>query len=185
MLPAVGCKMPAISFSSVLFPDPFSPTMQNVSPFLMSSVMSRTAQCSRYSRRRPKVIASFSRSPECWYSLYILETPSTPIMLTPDHANDGSAIMWLWSPTVMTACDSRRAWLSVPRALAAALLLLSGLHAATARDYRAKVGVYVWGKVGGGLDAAADDVKRLGADRVVRVYIGPDAPWDPAGKSDD
>jgi hypothetical protein len=35
---------------------------------------------------------------------------------------------------------------------------------------------------GGGLEAAAADVKRLGADRVVRVYIGPT--WDPSGKDD-
>lgn len=64
-----------------------------------------------------------------------------------------------------------------------ALLFASALPAAS-RDYRDKVGVYVWGKLGGGLDAAAADVKRLGADRVVRVYIGPGALWDPSSPSD-
>jgi hypothetical protein len=44
--------------------------------------------------------------------------------------------------------------------------------------------VYVWGNLAGGLDAAAQDVKRLGADRVVRVYIGPAALWDPSNKRD-
>lgn len=38
------------------------------------------------------------------------------------------------------------------------------------------------GKARGGLEEAAADVKRLGADRVVRVYIGPT--WDPSGKDD-
>ena len=38
------------------------------------------------------------------------------------------------------------------------------------------------GKVAGGLAAAGDDVKKLGADQAVRVYIGPDAEWDPGGK---
>lgn len=71
------------------------------------------------------------------------------------------------------------------RALAAApLLLLASLHAGTLRDYRDHVGLYVWGKLGGGLADAAADVKRLGADRVVRVYIGPGALWDPAAKTD-
>lgn len=68
--------------------------------------------------------------------------------------------------------------------LAGMLLLVSSLPAATSRDYRQKVGVYVWGKLGGGLDAAAADIKRLGADHVVRIYIGPGALWDPAGKGD-
>ena len=34
----------------------------------------------------------------------------------------------------------------------------------------------------GGLENAANDAKHLGADRVVRVYIGPT--WDPSGKDD-
>jgi len=72
----------------------------------------------------------------------------------------------------------------IARVVAAALLLLCGLSAAARRDYRDKVGVYVWGKTGGGLAAAAADIKRLGADRVVRVYIGPGASWDIQGKMD-
>ncbi|HEY1241604.1 MAG TPA: hypothetical protein VGF16_13655 [Bryobacteraceae bacterium] len=70
------------------------------------------------------------------------------------------------------------------RVLAGAVLLVSGLPAATSHDYKEKVGVYVWGKLGGGLDAAAADIKRLGADHVVRVYIGPGSLWDPTGKTD-
>src|SRR5690242_1834101 len=69
-------------------------------------------------------------------------------------------------------------------AWAAALLLTGSLAAAPARDYKDKVGVYVWGKLGGGLDAVRADIKRLGADHVVRVYIGPGALWDPSGKAD-
>ena len=68
---------------------------------------------------------------------------------------------------------------------AGAFLFLSCLHAATRADLRQKVGVYVWGKLGGGLESAAADLKLLGADRVVRVYIGPAASWDPAGTRDD
>ncbi|MBZ5575257.1 MAG: hypothetical protein LAP40_01700 [Acidobacteriia bacterium] len=70
------------------------------------------------------------------------------------------------------------------RVSAALLLLACVLHAAAPRDYRDHVGVYVWGKLAGGLDAAAADVKRLGADRVVRLYIGPAALWDPAAAND-
>jgi hypothetical protein len=66
----------------------------------------------------------------------------------------------------------------------AALLVVCGLHAASPADYRQRVGVYVWGKTGGGLEAAAADLKRLGADRVVRVYIGPNASWDPQPNDD-
>jgi hypothetical protein len=73
---------------------------------------------------------------------------------------------------------SRRA----SRVLVCATALLPWLCAATPGDYRQKVGVYVWGKLAGGLDAAAADVKRLGAGGVVRVAIGPS--WDPAGKTD-
>ncbi|HLK50750.1 MAG TPA: hypothetical protein VKT49_21565 [Bryobacteraceae bacterium] len=69
-------------------------------------------------------------------------------------------------------------------ALAAALLLSNSIAGAAARDYKDRVGVYVWGKLGGGLDAVRADIQRLGADRVVRVYIGPGALWDPAGKPD-
>ena len=74
---------------------------------------------------------------------------------------------------------------SAARVLAAVWLLVSGLNAAPAHDYRERLGVYVWGKIAGSLQDAAADVKRLGADRVVRVYIGPEASWDPGGKSDD
>src|SRR5579864_1161511 len=72
----------------------------------------------------------------------------------------------------------------IRRCLAGALLLFSSLPAATPVEYRQKVGVYVWGKLGKDLDTAAGDVKRLGADRAVRVYIGPAASWDPSGKND-
>ena len=72
----------------------------------------------------------------------------------------------------------------VRRLLAGALLLVGSLPGATPGDYKDRVGVYVWGKLGGGLDAAAADIKQLGADRVVRVYIGPGALWDPSGKAD-
>ena len=67
---------------------------------------------------------------------------------------------------------------------AGALVFAGSLPAGTPRDYKDKVGVYVWGKLGGGLDAVTADIKKLGADRVVRVYIGPGALWDPAGKPD-
>jgi hypothetical protein len=72
----------------------------------------------------------------------------------------------------------------ITRALATALLLLGSLDAASPAEFRQHVGVYVWGKLGSGLEDAAADVQRLGADRVVRVYIGPAASWDPSGKDD-
>lgn len=71
------------------------------------------------------------------------------------------------------------------RALVAAFLLGCSLHAATVADYRQKVGMYVWGRLSGGLDWAAADAKRLGADRVIRVAIGPAKSWDPTAKKDD
>ena len=40
----VGCRMPATICSSVLLPDPFSPTMQNVSPRFTSKLTSCSAQ---------------------------------------------------------------------------------------------------------------------------------------------
>ena len=58
--------------------------------------------------------------------------------------------------------------------LAGALLLLSSLPAATPVEYRQKVGVYVWGKLGKDLDTAAGAVKRLGADRVGFVITAAD-----------
>jgi|SRR5579871_642143 len=69
----------------------------------------------------------------------------------------------------------------IRRFLAGVFLVLWCLHAATPADYRRKVGIYVWGKVGADLEGAVADVKRLGADSAVRVYIGPGAAWDPAG----
>jgi hypothetical protein len=68
------------------------------------------------------------------------------------------------------------------RALASALLLFHTLDAASPAEYRQKVGVYVWGKLGGTLPDAVNDIKRLGADGVVRIYIGPT--WNPSGKDD-
>jgi hypothetical protein len=47
------------------------------------------------------------------------------------------------------------------------------LGAATPAEYRDHVGVYVWGTLAKDLPRAAADVKRLGADRVVRIYAGP------------
>ncbi len=78
-------------------------------------------------------------------------------------------------------CSAARA---IARPAMGLLLLVCSGAAAGHRDYRDRVGVYVWGRLGGGLEAAAADVKNLGADRVVRVYIGPGALWDPAGKAD-
>ncbi|HEY7392413.1 MAG TPA: hypothetical protein VH640_28090 [Bryobacteraceae bacterium] len=62
------------------------------------------------------------------------------------------------------------------------------LAAATPAEYREHVGIYVWGQLrhtpAGALQQAAADLKRIGADRVVRVYIGPGGLWDPADTSD-
>ena len=44
--------MPATNCSSVLLPEPFSPTMQNVSPRLMSKLTSCSAQKSLWNFRR-------------------------------------------------------------------------------------------------------------------------------------
>ncbi len=73
------------------------------------------------------------------------------------------------------------------RVLTLASLLAFTISAATPAEYRQHVGVYVWGQLRshpGGLAQAAADLKRLGADRVVRVYIGPGALWDPSGAKD-
>ena len=66
--------------------------------------------------------------------------------------------------------------------LAGVVLLVCSLPAASARDYRDHLGIYVWGKIAAGLPAAAEDINRLGADRVVRVYIGPGASWNPSAQ---
>jgi len=65
-----------------------------------------------------------------------------------------------------------------------AILLSVTLHAATPADYHQKLGVYVWGKMGGDLEVAIADIKRLGVDHAVRVFIGPAVSWDPARKDD-
>lgn len=65
---------------------------------------------------------------------------------------------------------------------ALALVLLFSLHAATPAEYRQRVGIYVWGKLAGGLAEAAQDVRKLGPIRDVRVAIGPS--WDPSGNTD-
>ncbi len=67
-------------------------------------------------------------------------------------------------------------------ALPLAFALLFSLHAATPADYRQRVGVYVWGKLAGGLAEAAQDVKKLGPIRDVRVAISPS--WYTSGKAD-
>ena len=87
--------------------------------------------------------------------------------------------MWLWPAEGMMRSEARAIAVMV-----GTLLFAGGLPAGAPRDYRDKVGIYVWGKLGGGLDAVTADIKKLGADRVVRVYIGPGALWDPAGKAD-
>ena len=66
--------------------------------------------------------------------------------------------------------------------LAAGLAFLCSLQAATPADYRQKIGVYAWGKLAGGLAEAAQDIKKLGPIRDVRVAMGPS--WDPSGKTD-
>lgn len=55
-----------------------------------------------------------------------------------------------------------------------AVLLLSATlpEAATPEQIRDRVGVYIWGNVAD-LSAAVDDARGLGADRVVRAFIGP------------
>jgi hypothetical protein len=71
--------------------------------------------------------------------------------------------------------------------LTLAALLVSSLQAATPAEYRQHVGVYVWGQLRskpGGLERAAADLNRLGADGTVRVYIGPGALWDPSDAKD-
>ncbi len=84
----------------------------------------------------------------------------------------------------MGLSEARRATGAALRLAAGILLFFPVARPATLADYQQKVGVYVWGKLGGGLAGAAADLRRLGADRVVRVYIGPSASWDPSGKSD-
>src|SRR5947209_327419 len=80
--------------------------------------------------------------------------------------------------------DARFATGAAMRVVAGILLFFPALKAATSLDYRQRVGIYVWGKLGGGLEGAAADIRRLGAGAIVRVYIGPSASWDPSGKND-
>ena len=68
--------------------------------------------------------------------------------------------------------------------IAAMLLLGSSAGAASPAEYRERVGVYVWGQLRGGLEEAAADLQRVGADHVTRVYIGPGKLWDPSGTPD-
>ena len=84
----------------------------------------------------------------------------------------------------MIGSEVRLAGGSAARWLASALLLLCSLHGATPADYRQKVGVYVWGRLAGGLEEAAADAKGLGSDGVARVSIGPATSWDPADPND-
>jgi hypothetical protein len=76
----------------------------------------------------------------------------------------------------------------VRRCLTVAAVLVSGLAAATPAEFRQHVGIYVWGHLrsvpNGGLAQAAADLKRLGADGLARVYIGPGAPWNASGTPD-
>ena len=59
MVPDVGRSSPPMRFSSVDFPDPDGPTMETISPFGISSVMS----CSAVTRRRPsKCLLTCSRT---------------------------------------------------------------------------------------------------------------------------
>src|SRR4051812_49075975 len=59
-LPLLGVKTPAISFRSVDLPEPFCPTMPNVSPGSISKSTSRSAQSSRFGGSFRRRIASFS-----------------------------------------------------------------------------------------------------------------------------
>jgi hypothetical protein len=68
--------------------------------------------------------------------------------------------------------------------IAALILLASNAAAAMPTQYRERVGVYVWGKLRGGLETAASDLKRVGADQATRVYIGPGKLWDPSDAAD-
>ncbi len=65
----------------------------------------------------------------------------------------------------------------------ALLCAASGLRVATLQEYRSKLGMYVWGSLPAGLEAAVADAKALGATGAARVAIGPS--WDPSGKKDD
>jgi hypothetical protein len=68
--------------------------------------------------------------------------------------------------------------------IAALCLLVWNAAAATPAQYQEHVGVYVWGQLSDGLERAAADLKKLGADQVTRVYIGPAKSWDPSGQAD-
>jgi hypothetical protein len=76
----------------------------------------------------------------------------------------------------------------VRRLIGLAALVVFQAAAATPVEYRQHLGIYVWGQLrntaAGALQQAAADLKRLGDDRVVRVYIGPGALWDPADPHD-
>lgn len=82
---------------------------------------------------------------------------------------------------LQTALGSRQLLLLV-------LLFLSispfALHAAGPQDYRTKVGIYIWGQLASGLPTAVEDVKWIGADQAVRVFIGPGVWWDPIDPTD-
>ena len=58
--PDVGLKMPDISLSSVVFPEPFRPTRPSASPGATSSDTSRRAHTSLASTRRRAITVSFS-----------------------------------------------------------------------------------------------------------------------------
>ncbi len=55
-------------------------------------------------------------------------------------------------------------------------LSTSLLAAASPETIQRKVGIYIWGQMPD-LISAASDAKRLGADQVTRIFIGPR--WDP------
>src|ERR1035437_10924286 len=63
-VPEVGCRIPATICKRVLLPEPFSPTMQKVSPRLTSKLTSCSAQKSWWRFRRFRDSNSFRRSEE-------------------------------------------------------------------------------------------------------------------------
>lgn len=67
-------------------------------------------------------------------------------------------------------------WADAGSLLAAFLVVLfalpSVIYGASPEQFRQKVGIYIWGRVPN-LEIAVSDAKRLGADRVVRAFMGP------------
>lgn len=71
-----------------------------------------------------------------------------------------------------------------PARVAVLALLALPLTSASPEDFRARVGVYIWGSLASDLPAAVADAKGLGATQAVRLYIGPGSWWDPSDPAD-